>query len=222
MILISSKSNDSGIHSNVENYNEFMLMTLDVLDYFLSNNSRVKDVESIDESGFMVVLHNRRATVFYNDCKYVSVYFPFGYSIARNDFHYSAEAIDAMRVSHLRTILAKVKEKGSLIEGLDNCNNGIPPTEVEYVTDSDKELYTQLCTIEPGYLRFDYDEKNKNGRLHPLNHLDLNYSSDSTYKIGIYEHLSREGFLRFLNNDEERFYLESDKCWTRIKHICCF
>lgn len=220
MILISSKTNDSGIHSKVGNFNDFMLMTLDVLDYFLMNHSRVKEVDVIENSAFMVVIQNKRATVFYNDCKYVSIHFPFGYSIPQKKFHYHSEVVDIIRVSHLRAILQKTKEKGALIEGLASCNDGIMPTEMGYVTDADKNLYTALCTLEPGYLRFDYDKKNANGRYHPLAHFDVNFTNDSTYKIGLYGRPSKELFLRLLDNDKERAYIENENILTRIKHLC--
>lgn len=42
-----------------------------------------------------------------------------------------------------------------------------------------------LMEFEVGYLRFDYDLERKNGRMHPLNHLDINYSTGVTYKIGL-------------------------------------
>ena len=219
MILINSKTNDSGIHTKVDNFNDFLQMTLDVLDYFLTNHSRVMEVDVMENSAFMVVIMDKRATVFFNDCKYVSIHFPFGYSIRHNNFHYRSEVIDVVRVSHLRTILQKTIEKGDLIEGLAKCNDGILPTEMGYVTDADKKLYTALCTLEPGYLRFDNDEKNANGRYHPLTHLDINYTSGSTYKIGLYGQPSKESFLRLLDNDKERSFIESDSILTRLQHL---
>ena len=46
-------------------------------------------------------------------------------------------------------------------------------------------IYSHLMTCEPGYLRYDYDEQNKDKPNHPLNHLDINFSKTCTYKIGL-------------------------------------
>ncbi len=48
-------------------------------------------------------------------------------------------------------------------------------------------IYSYLMTCEPGYIRYDYDEENKEKLNHPLNHLDVNFSKTCTYKIGLPE-----------------------------------
>jgi hypothetical protein len=46
------------------------------------------------------------------------------------------------------------------------------------------QILMELIMFEPGYIRFDNDEKNANGRIHPLNHLDIFYSQSTTFKLG--------------------------------------
>lgn len=46
------------------------------------------------------------------------------------------------------------------------------------------QILMELIMFEPGYIRFDYDKKNANGRIHPLNHLDIFYSQATTFKLG--------------------------------------
>ena len=46
-------------------------------------------------------------------------------------------------------------------------------------------LLEEMLSFEPGYIRYDIDEQNENGTLHPLHHLDVNYSAYGAYKIGL-------------------------------------
>lgn len=42
-----------------------------------------------------------------------------------------------------------------------------------------------LITFEPGYIRYDYDVENYEEYIHPLHHIDVNYSDMGTFKLGI-------------------------------------
>ncbi|MEC0343718.1 hypothetical protein [Peribacillus frigoritolerans] len=46
------------------------------------------------------------------------------------------------------------------------------------------QILMEFILFEPGYIRFDYDKKNEDGRIHPLNHLDIFYSQSTTFKLG--------------------------------------
>ena len=51
-----------------------------------------------------------------------------------------------------------------------------------------------VLSNEFGYVRYDYDKGNENGRFHPLNHLDFNYNK-GTFKIGLYRRLTPYEFI---------------------------
>ena len=69
------------------------------------------------------------------------------------------------------------------------------------------ELLLFLLDFEPGYLRFDFDDIRKNGRLHPTNHLDVNYSNKGTYKIGLESEINFDELIDILDiNTECRFF----------------
>ncbi|GGF17940.1 hypothetical protein GCM10010954_15890 [Halobacillus andaensis] len=68
-------------------------------------------------------------------------------------------------------------------------------------------ILKNLLKFESGYLRYDYDEKHENGRLHPLNHLDINYSSGNTFKIGVNCRISSEMFIDILNINTNSYYI---------------
>lgn len=41
-----------------------------------------------------------------------------------------------------------------------------------------------LMTFEPCYIRYDYDVENFEEKIHPLHHIDVNYSDIGTFKLG--------------------------------------
>lgn len=65
----------------------------------------------------------------------------------------------------------------------------------------------RLAMFECGYLRYDYDEEYQNGHLHPLNHLDINYSVGSTFKIGFEDKVTLEDFVDILDLKTNCHYL---------------
>lgn len=69
------------------------------------------------------------------------------------------------------------------------------------------QIIKKLLIFESGYLRFDYDEENQNGKLHPLNHLDINYSSESTYKIGMSKIIDCGTFIDILDINTDSHYI---------------
>lgn len=73
------------------------------------------------------------------------------------------------------------------------------------------KLVEYLFVCEPGYLRFDYDQDNENGALHPLNHIDINYSDYGSYKIGLSESIDYLKFIDILNIKTDCYYLAQYK-----------
>lgn len=71
----------------------------------------------------------------------------------------------------------------------------------EYDEDILSKIFSYLLTFEIGYLRYDYDEENykKNPVTHPLNHLDINFTSQGTYKIGLNKEMDILKLIDVLN-----------------------
>ncbi|ELS8947692.1 hypothetical protein R6G67_001839 [Vibrio fluvialis] len=83
---------------------------------------------------------------------------------------------------------------------------------LEEVFEEDFEQYwlfvKNLLTFEDGYVRFDHDPDHVDGRLHPLTHLDICYTTASTYKIGTYRMPCVQYLRELLNTKTESLYLE--------------
>lgn len=61
--------------------------------------------------------------------------------------------------------------------------------------------------FECGYLRYDYDVEYQNGHIHPINHLDVNYSVGSTFKLGFQDIITIEDFIDILDLKTNCHYL---------------
>lgn len=61
------------------------------------------------------------------------------------------------------------------------------------------QIVTLMLLFEPGYLRFDHDEEHNIGDLHPLNHIDINYTNDITFKIGLLNIWKSEQMIDLVN-----------------------
>ncbi|MDN0039778.1 hypothetical protein QVO03_05755 [Bacillus aerophilus] len=69
------------------------------------------------------------------------------------------------------------------------------------------QILKTLQMFESGYLRYDYDEVRENGKLHPLNHIDINYTSDGTFKIGINDTLDCNTFIDILDVNTDSYFI---------------
>lgn len=69
------------------------------------------------------------------------------------------------------------------------------------------QILKTLLSFEAGYLRYDYDEKRENGKLHPLNHLDINYSSETTFKIGMNNKIDCNILIDILDINVDSYYI---------------
>ena len=103
----------------------------------------------------------------------------------------------------------------SVIENIDFRNQ---PSTSDFLFEFDDEgiddglkLVEYLFVCEPGYLRFDFDQENENGALHPLNHIDINYSDYASYKIGLKERIDYTKFIDILNIKTDCYYIAAIK-----------
>lgn len=80
-------------------------------------------------------------------------------------------------------------------------------------------LIKEMFLIEDGYIRFDSDSERENGHLHPLNHLDIFYSSSATFKVGLDKNDNSQCLSDILNVQTNCRYLrEPDESWlSRFK-----
>ncbi|WP_395972963.1 hypothetical protein [Chryseobacterium cucumeris] len=155
------------------------------------------DNEDASSSKMRLVIDKMSRLFFYKEKKYFSISFPF--TVIYNEDQnieinsYSGKKIDNKSISAIISIVdsPEFKLNPSIIDFYIEPNN--------IVDSNGLFLLEEIFMFEPSYVRYDNDPDNENGNLHPLNHIDLNYSQYSTFKIGLNQNIS-EIYFENLHN----------------------
>ena len=66
---------------------------------------------------------------------------------------------------------------------------------------------SELINADDGYVRFDHDPEREDGKLHPLNHIDVFFSQSATFKLGLTVKIEMEALSDLLNIKTDCHYL---------------
>jgi len=169
-----------------------LLLQVDILD----------EIEITSTMKLLVDKMNR--VFFYKEGKYFSIAFPFSVQIHENQVTqietYTGKVLDFKSISAVLSIIEseEFKINPSLIDLY---------IEPHSISPSGMFLLEELFQAEPSYIRYDNDPDRENGRIHPINHLDINYSSYGTYKIGLNNVITSDFFENTLRITTECKYI---------------
>lgn len=109
------------------------------------------------------------------------------------EFNYGGSAINARAISEAKTIcqIYGAREENTYCYTVLDID--------ETTSDEAFILFESLFMSEAGYIRFDHDIKNVDPILHPMDHLDVNYSKFVHYKLGLPNRIQITEFLDILN-----------------------
>lgn len=155
------------------------------------------DVEKVQVQASMKLIVDKMSRLFfYQGKKFYSISFPFLTIVQDGEVvrltSYSGNDIESREIS-------------AAISILDNEQFRLNPSLMDFPLDPDGidiygvSILEEIFQSEPSYVRYDCDPKNENGILHPLNHLDVNYSQNSTFKIGLRKEINQAYFEDFHN-----------------------
>lgn len=159
---------------------------------------------------------------FFSENKYFSFNFPFKLDLSNEDnikFYYNELDVNLKIISILEALL---DEEDLLLLHKEN----IREYYYEYIEDDYEiifeedfiNLVNKIIEFEPWYIRYDYDDEHNNGNLlHPLNHLDVNFESNSTFKLGLNKKLKLEEFIDVMNINTDCHFLSGER-----KIICAY
>jgi hypothetical protein len=183
--------------------NEFFFPIRDKIDYariiiyatrYLLLNIPTDDTEC--NSKIKLCIDKMSRLFFYKEKKYFSLSFPFSVQVDDNE------------ITDISTLSGKSinsKSISSVISIIEDSSFKLNPSLTDYYMESDTAqvvgitILEEIFQSEPAYIRYDNDPVNENGKLHPLNHLDVNYSSYGTYKIGLEKEIEIVSFDDVLN-----------------------
>lgn len=102
------------------------------------------------------------------------------------------------------------QEFSSLAELIDTINDDESYQNFnEYTKKLIDNLALHLLLFEDGYLRFDYNDcERQNGAKHPINHIDFYYSAGNTFKIGITKVYQMEEHIKILDINQDCVFIE--------------
>ena len=152
----------------------------------------------------VVISINKMNRIFYIlEDKIFSIQFPFHIEIQANKIVRIYDAKTGVDVdSMLISTLIRIFEKKETAFSFDSLFEEIMYGE-NYLQNIGEgqlwEIVKFISTYDLGYLRYDYDEKNQKGLLHPINHLDICLDTAATFKIGLEKVLNYEMFKDILD-----------------------
>tara|TARA_R110002033_G_scaffold166133_2_gene204549 strand:+ start:1276 stop:1908 length:633 start_codon:yes stop_codon:yes gene_type:complete len=184
--------------SPIKNKAQFIELLMNSLKYMLLNQNIKKE----RVRGEIILIIDKMSRLFFvKDKKCFSIVFPF--SVKYEDV-FSFSFKNRMNIDGRLT-----SEVISFINDSDfesNCSIEFASSIYEYQESNDDsywDLIRELLLMEGGYLRYDHDpnnyEKHNKSDVHPLNHFDLFYSSNATFKIGLKGIIEPAEFIDLLN-----------------------
>lgn len=140
-----------------------------------------------------------------------SFYYPFSIQISekRGETFFEGAQISSVTCSALSSVLEDCSDDELVETLLEKYWDIVTDLEID---EPEKTLCGRLITFllafEPGYLRFDCDEVHQNENIHPREHLDINYSSGATFKVGLSKSLNCDELVDILNSKTACYFLE--------------
>lgn len=178
-----------------------------------------EDPSSVNMPYLYVDTDNLKRVFIVKNNQIVSFAFPFSMHIKPDttgtpvlSIHYRDMVLDDIIISKATSIASSLDKKkpsfASQIQSID-------------FTDSTQKVAVMITEVilsmEPSYLRYDYDKRGCKGVIHPLCHLDVNFNKAQTYKIGLYGEMSLDSFKNLLNQKTACDYLHSYSTLLRMK-----
>jgi hypothetical protein len=169
--------------------------------YILTNTDRGADIGNTE---LKLVIESASRLYFISENKYFSIMYPF------------AMLFDGEEIVRITTHSGLVVDSGTISLVLAVLDDEIfqqKPSPIDFFIRHDGnemlglEIIEELLRHEPSYIRYDHDPKRQNGHLHPLHHLDINYSQAGTYKIGLRVAINLQEFEDILNLDTSCYYI---------------
>ncbi len=195
------------LFSPIRRKTDVIKLLMESIKIMLVNNEMEEDLIK----GKMLLHVSKMSRLFYfSDRKYFSINFPFFINKEDNCFLFYSKTvkdIDSRITSDVLGILSPERNltASNSVYDLLEFTSEIEGDEV--YRDIFWSFLKELLLFEDGYIRYDHDEERNNGLNHPLNHLDIFYSSGSTFKIGLTSRIPEDFLLKLLDSQSDCFFL---------------
>ncbi len=194
----------------LKRHKDYTRVLLEITKKILSNDNSININEtSLSSQAYLKLIIDKQSRIFV----YLSVdkFYSFKYPCKVEVDIYTKRVNSIYTTSGINCTLELISNAISILDDV-TCDSIIDVYESRDEEDAflNIEAYKLLeyfWAHEPCYLRYDYDPKNCNGALHPLNHLDVNISLNGSYKLGLKSKLSPFEFENIVNKSTDCYYL---------------
>ncbi|MDR0909743.1 MAG: hypothetical protein LBM77_08245 [Spirochaetaceae bacterium] len=185
------------LFSPIQSRNDVILVMLEIVRLITYGINVPKN----KASGKMLLRIDKMNRIFlFSKNKYYSMLFPFSLITNKNqNIVYGIN--NATFDNEIIALLLRFFKKDSL-SSLDNA------LELALLLDEENDSFCDektvwrlvhtLLSFEPGYLRYDNDQKNVKS-IHPASHLDINFTNTGKIKIGLENTISNKDFIDIVN-----------------------
>lgn len=192
---------------------DIIILLLETLDMILSGNI----VEDDEAKGKIIIKIEKMSRIFFEiENKYFSFNFPFLIEEFEDEekkykIYDSNLGIDLNNkiISKILTIFSRDILN---TEHLEDFYEELEQIEDDYdrsqPTTNTWSILKKLFSFESGYLRYDYDPKNENGKLHPIHHYDFCFSTGNTFKLGLDNKINIQEFIDMVDTRTECYFLK--------------
>ena len=185
---------------------QIIILLMDSIKYMLIDSQ----FEKSSTKGKIILNKTEKETrlFFQDENKLYSITFPFSFEKKDDElvFEYNKMKINSRITSDIKGLFA-CEDKFSTCSPDDFIDSVFEFEDHNYIYDI-WGLTKFLMLHEDGYIRYDYDEANDDGRLHPLNHYDVCYTNSATFKIGLHDKIELNHFVDLLNKTTNCHYIE--------------
>ncbi|MEN5234344.1 hypothetical protein [Sphingobacterium faecium] len=183
---------------------DYVKVLLNTVKSILLHTEFSKKLKIKSDEYLFITIDKMKRVFFISDHKIYSIGFPFCIVFNENDeitvTTSIGEELNHKKISEIFSILNDeyYTTNPSLIDFY--IGNNIDFTVIS--------ILEQLIQTEPSYVRFDHDNSERTDQTyHPQNHLDINYSGYSSYKLGLNKKIDHDFFQNLLDNNFETIYL---------------
>lgn len=157
-------------------------------------------------SNNVMVLHIDKTSrlIYKTTTRLFSINFPFTLIENGNDLEICLHGskIDSRLCSRLICLLDDVSM--NMEDLLEKIYEDVPSFWVKEII----EILSELNKTDSGYVRFDDDPENEDGKKHPKFHFDFFFDTATNVKVGLTEQLSLKQFTEILDLSKNCWYLK--------------
>lgn len=195
---LTDKKGREGLFQEVTNFREFLALKLTLLELLITQWDGSCEKLTVSFPYLHVDDYTLHRAFIVSNNKIISI--GFGLTIQTDGkqilaFRIKGIKITARQISEAQAMLTLLKE--------DTLYTDIEDDDLEQVPSKEgKILFEYLLFEESGYVRYDYDKQTKSEVIHPKHHLDVYFTPNYSYKLGLGRSIDEVEYGKILSKNE--------------------